>query len=525
MSSVELKSSSPSEDTAEPSSSRTLVLQRYNDFVLDQESQPDKIFIGGYSLRDLDENLIYLDEQAQEHPRSWAFRKKAWATAVVGGFCFLAPFSSTIFAPSVHLVMKDLHITNSTIGALQVSIFLFAFAIGPLFLAPLSERYGRTIILHSGNLFFIAFSIGAGFAQTTAQFSICRLMSGFGGSAALSVIGGLLADIWDLKARPKASGLVTLGPVLGPILGPVCGGWMSEEVSWRWTLWIPAIASACLSAIGFAFLPEPYAPTVLQRKLEKARKTTNSTELYSVLDLSNGPTGVGGLLSDLIRPIMYLAMDPALFLASLFYSIVFGVVYLIIVTFADVFGLGYGHSVGIVGTDFLSSGVGTLIGTFGTIRIMDAVFKRDSQSGQLKYKPESRLISCIPGGILLVGGLFMYGFTALRTHFMVPLIAIAILSVGAMNIMLSVQLYAVDGFKFPASAFAAISFLRCIFAGGFPLFGPVLFQRLGVDWGVALLGFLVLGIGFPLIIVLHIFGPRLRKIGLERMEKLVGSSK
>lgn len=69
MSSVELKSTSPSEDTAEPSSSRTLVSQRYSDLVLDQESQHDKIFIGGYSLRDLDENLIYLDEQAQEHPR------------------------------------------------------------------------------------------------------------------------------------------------------------------------------------------------------------------------------------------------------------------------------------------------------------------------------------------------------------------------------------------------------------------------------------------------------------------------
>jgi hypothetical protein len=69
MSSVELKSGSPSENTPEPSSSRTLVSQRYSDLVLDQESQPDKIFISGYSLRDLDENLIYLDEQAQEHPR------------------------------------------------------------------------------------------------------------------------------------------------------------------------------------------------------------------------------------------------------------------------------------------------------------------------------------------------------------------------------------------------------------------------------------------------------------------------
>jgi branched-subunit amino acid permease len=70
---------------------------------------------------------------------------------------------------------------------------------------------------------------------------------------------------------------------------------------------------------------------------------------------------------------------------------------------------------------------------------------------------------------------------------------------GGMNITLALQLYAVDGFEFPASAVAAISFLRSLFAGAFPLFGGKLFQRLGIDWGVGLLGFLVLGVGLPLV--------------------------
>jgi MFS family permease len=72
--------------------------------------------------------------------------------------------------------MLDLGITDSTIGALQVSIFLFGYAIGPLFLAPLSETYGRTIVTHIGNFIFVAFSIGAGFAQTV---SILSCFAGF----------------------------------------------------------------------------------------------------------------------------------------------------------------------------------------------------------------------------------------------------------------------------------------------------------------------------------------------------------
>jgi hypothetical protein len=41
---------------------------------------------------------------------------------------------------------------------------------------------------------------------------VCRLFAGFGGSAAIAVVGGVVADLWDLAARPKASGLVMLGP-------------------------------------------------------------------------------------------------------------------------------------------------------------------------------------------------------------------------------------------------------------------------------------------------------------------------
>lgn len=71
--------------------------------------------------------------------------------------------------------MDDLDISDATVGALQVSIFLFSFAIGPLFLAPLGELYGRTIIVHIGNFIFVGFSIGSGFSQTVRISSICFL--------------------------------------------------------------------------------------------------------------------------------------------------------------------------------------------------------------------------------------------------------------------------------------------------------------------------------------------------------------
>lgn len=49
-----------------------------------------------------------------------------------------------------------------------------------------------------------------------AQLSVCRLLAGLGGSAGMSIFGGILADIWDIKGRVKASGLITTGMSVAP---------------------------------------------------------------------------------------------------------------------------------------------------------------------------------------------------------------------------------------------------------------------------------------------------------------------
>jgi len=69
-------------------------------------------------------------------------------------YVFLSPFASSILvfsssvlltaqAPAVEQVAVDFHETNTTILSLLVSIFVLAFAIGPLVAAPASELFGR----------------------------------------------------------------------------------------------------------------------------------------------------------------------------------------------------------------------------------------------------------------------------------------------------------------------------------------------------------------------------------------------
>jgi MFS family permease len=122
-----------------------------------------------------------------ENPKNWTFKQKWAATFVVSSFTLISPISSSMVAPALPAIGKDLHITQSIDLQLSFSIFVLAYAVGPLFLGPLSELYGRTIILQTANLIFLVFNTAAGASRNKAEMIAFRFLSGLGGSAPLAV--------------------------------------------------------------------------------------------------------------------------------------------------------------------------------------------------------------------------------------------------------------------------------------------------------------------------------------------------
>lgn len=103
----------------------------------------------------------------------------------VSSFTFISPVSSSMIAPAVNAISAELNITNDVEKNLTLSIFVLAYAVGPLFLGPLSEMYGRVIILQVTNLLYLFFNLGCGLAQTKGQLIAFRFLAGLGGSAPL----------------------------------------------------------------------------------------------------------------------------------------------------------------------------------------------------------------------------------------------------------------------------------------------------------------------------------------------------
>jgi hypothetical protein len=153
-----------------------------------------------------------------ENPKDWPIRRKWAVTDVLSATGFIRIMVSTIMAPALSTIAKELHMT-STESAMALSIYLLATAFGPIFIGPLSEIYGRKRVLHASNIWFLIWNIACGFANTKEVLIASRFMAGFGASSIYALAGGVLGDVWRPEQRGRSLGIYLLIPLLAVAVG------------------------------------------------------------------------------------------------------------------------------------------------------------------------------------------------------------------------------------------------------------------------------------------------------------------
>ncbi|GAA3024421.1 MDR family MFS transporter [Streptosporangium longisporum] len=149
----------------------------------------------------------------------------------------------------------------------------------------LSDLYGRKLMFQVSLVVFVLSSIAAGFSQDMAQLIAARAVQGIGagGLAALPQI--ILGDVVEPRERGRYSGYI--GAVFGvsTVAGPLLGGFIVDNMSWRWTFWI------CVPLAVVAFV-------VIQKvlKLPFTRRDTR-VDWWGATFITGGTTALMLLLS------------------------------------------------------------------------------------------------------------------------------------------------------------------------------------------------------------------------------------
>lgn len=451
-----------------------------------------------------------------EHPRNWSTRKK-WTTLLpMSLFNFLSSMSSATMAPALVDIARELHFTKELLVIFSLSIFLLGTAAIPLMTAPLSEVFGRSLILQSMNLFYIIFNTLCGVAKTPGQLIAYRFLAGWGGAGPFAVstqpsktntpanasrkIGsGINADLFHPRERGQAIAVFTLAPLIGVAAGPIAGGFLVQYVSWPWCFYVVSIAGGAVQLFGVPFFRETFAPVLLQRRCRKLKKSTNNPNLYTQYD----ETSLAQLLrASINRPFVLLCTQPIVQVWSLYCAYLWGTLYLLIATFPNVWTDIYKESISIGSLNYLSLFVGMGIASQVGTRLADRYYKAATAKNGGQSNPEFRLPVLIIGACIVPVGLFWYGWSARPSvHWIMPYVIVldmldrscllliikALLTRGHSNIgaaiygagtvleILCVMGYIIDTYqKYAASAMAAIIVLRSILAAVLPLAAPAL---------------------------------------------------
>jgi len=145
------------------------------------------------------------------NPKNFSNRRKWISTLLFGCYAILSPLSSSMIAPCIEQMSKDLHIFSSVKQNMAVSIYMAGYIVGPLFIGPCSEIVGRRPVLMIANATFIVFNLLCSRAGNFDQIAAFRFLAGLGGAGPISVGGGALSDIWSADERGKAIALFSIG--------------------------------------------------------------------------------------------------------------------------------------------------------------------------------------------------------------------------------------------------------------------------------------------------------------------------
>jgi MFS transporter, DHA2 family, multidrug resistance protein len=134
----------------------------------------------------------------------------------------------------------------------QINWVLTSYIVAAAIMTPpsgfLANRFGRKRVLLTAIAGFVVASILCGLSQSLIQIVAFRLMQGLFGASLVPLSQGILLDIYDVKERGSAMALFGVSVMVGPVLGPVIGGWLTDNISWRWVFYI----NVPIGALAFA---------------------------------------------------------------------------------------------------------------------------------------------------------------------------------------------------------------------------------------------------------------------------------
>jgi EmrB/QacA subfamily drug resistance transporter len=149
---------------------------------------------------------------------------------------FLAALDQTIVSTALPTIVGEL-------GGLDhlswvVTAYLLAATVSTPLYGKLGDMLGRKPVFIAAIVIFLAGSMLSGLSQTMIQLILFRALQGLGAGGLIVGAQAILADIIPPRRRGRYMGLMGAVFAVSSVAGPLLGGFLVDNLSWRWVFYV-----------------------------------------------------------------------------------------------------------------------------------------------------------------------------------------------------------------------------------------------------------------------------------------------
>jgi EmrB/QacA subfamily drug resistance transporter len=164
----------------------------------------------------------------------------------------LAALDQTIVSTALPTIVGELG-GISKLSWVVTAYLLASTVSGPVY-GKLGDLFGRKVVLQSAIVIFLVGSALCGLSQNMTELIVFRGVQGLGGGGLFVVTFAVVGDIIPPRDRRRYQGIFGAGFGVATVIGPLLGGFIVDNVSWRWIFYVNLpIGLVALAVIAVAF--------------------------------------------------------------------------------------------------------------------------------------------------------------------------------------------------------------------------------------------------------------------------------
>jgi len=173
---------------------------------------------------------------------------------------------------------------DTNINTIQWVINAYALTFGVMIVTGgrLADMFGRRSAFFLGAAIFASMSALGGAAQTETWLIAARVLMGIGGALMWPAILGMTYELLPEEKAGLAGGIIIGAAGLGNAVGPLLGGFLTDELSWRWIFFLNVPIALFAVAVTY-LLVHVKEPESSERRIDYPGIATLSVGIVSLL--------------------------------------------------------------------------------------------------------------------------------------------------------------------------------------------------------------------------------------------------